>query len=169
MFVGAYTFGSVVASQLYTSCRPFIYPESVGTRHPWGPPICISPVSSSEAIRKYKYGMESVLKCIQFVYRSCLVVLIECPQVGMQRGSFGEPRCACAGLGEARMNVCCLDVKICSFDHFVVANLTQQCPFLCVHCQLPVCAVCSAWPFVPYAYGVCGGVGEGRGIQTTAA
>ena len=31
--------------------------------------------------------MESVLKYIQFVYRSCL----ECAQIGMQRGSFGGP------------------------------------------------------------------------------
>ena len=57
---------------------------------------------------------------------------------------FWGARCACTGLGQARMNVCCLDVKICSFDHFVVANFTQQChsSVYIVLCQLPVCVVC---------------------------
>ena len=107
------------------------------------------------------------------MYTICIQELPSCIRISTgwnAEGQFWGPRCACAGLGEARMNVCCLDVKICSFDHFVVANLTQQCPFLCVHCIVPVAsvcsAVCSAWPFVPW---VCGGVGEGRGIQTTAA
>lgn len=53
--------------------------------------------------------------------------------------------------------------KICSFDDFVVANFTQQCrsSVLCVSRYIIIIV-----PFV--LYGVCVGVGEGRGIQTTA-
>ena len=54
MFVEAYTFGSVVASQLHHAVRSF-YPEAVDT-HRLGGPLSVYHLfnSSSEAIRKYK-------------------------------------------------------------------------------------------------------------------
>jgi hypothetical protein len=115
-----------------------------------GAPYRLSPVS--EAYPQIIWDVE----CITQMHSSVLTVL---SYLGLASKCYWlECRAAVGGPGVQGKDEC-LDVKICFFDHFVVANFTQQCHSSVVY-SVPATVQCAR-------AGLCPVSGRGRGAWHT--